>query len=154
MRLTRRQLLVTFIATLTYGQDPLQVLPKSYRLGWQNEVGRGVNVTNLPPAKLSVHDHSAKPTIYVYLSDSGQVRFSHVEQPPFRLVRPAEKAGTFRFSPGRLEKHEVENLGSIPSEVLRIELTQLPLGSQTAFRSPKVFDGVHSGVRVEFDSPL
>jgi hypothetical protein len=30
----------------------------------------------------------------------------------------------------------------------------LPLGSQAPFRSPKAFDGVHSGVRVEFDSPL
>jgi hypothetical protein len=70
-------------------------------------------------------------------------------------VRPPEKAGTFRFSPGRLEKHEVENLGHIPSDFLRVELIQLPLGYQkNSFRSPKLFDAVHSGVRTEFDTPF
>ena len=44
---------------------------------------------------------------------SGLVRFSHREEPAFTLIRSPEKAGTFRVSPGRLEKHEVENLGII-----------------------------------------
>jgi hypothetical protein len=102
-------------------------------------------VTYGPLEKLPVHDHSAKPTVYVYLSDSGPVRFSRVEQPPFSLVRPAETAGSFRFSPGRLEKHEVENLGQIPTEFLRVELTLLPLGYQgNSFRSSKAFDAAHS----------
>ena len=60
----------------------------------------------------------------------------------------------FRFSPGRLEKHEVENLGSIPSEFLRVELTQLPLGyERKAFRSPESFDLTHGGVHTEFNTP-
>jgi hypothetical protein len=137
------------------GQDPLEVLPKNYRLIFQNDLVRVIHVTYGPLEKLPVHNHSAKPTVYVYVTDSGPVRFSHIEEPPFSLVRPPEKAGTFRFSPGRLEKHEVENLGQIPSDFLRVELMQLPLGYQkNSFRSPKSFDAVRSGVRTEFDTPL
>jgi hypothetical protein len=136
-------------------QDPLKTLPKNYRLVWQNDFVRVIHVIYGPLEKLPVHNHSAKPTVYVYLSDSGPVRFSHIEEPPFSLVRPPEEAGTFRFSPGRLEKHEVENKGQIPSEFLRVELTQLPLGYQgNSFRSPKSFDAVHRGVRTEFDTPF
>jgi hypothetical protein len=148
-------LLLTFTARPLRAQDPLKVLPNNYRLVWQNDVVRVIHVTYGPLEKLPVHNHSAKPTVYVYLSDSGPVRFSHIEEPPFSLVRPPEKAGTFRFSPGRLEKHEVENLGQIQSEFLRVELIQLPLGYQkNSFRSPKSFDAVHSGVRTEFDTPF
>ena len=136
-------------------QDPLKVLPNNYRLVWQNDLVRVIHVTYGPLEKLPVHNHSAYPTIYVYLNDSGPVRFSHIEKPPFSLVRPAETAGTFRFSPGRLEKHEVENLGNSPSEFLRVELLQLPLGYQKhSFRNPKSFDAVHSGIRTEFDTPF
>jgi quercetin dioxygenase-like cupin family protein len=135
-------------------QDPLQTLPKNYRLVFENGYVRVIRVSYASLEKLPVHDHPAKPTVYVYLNDSGPVRFSHVEQNPFSLVRPAEKTGTFRYSPGRLEKHEVENLGHVPSEFLRVELTRLPLGYQSSpFRSPKVFDGTHSGVRTDLEKP-
>jgi len=55
----------------------------------------------LPHQKLPVHNHPATPTLYVYVTDSGPVRFSHVEDHPFTINRPPEKAGTFRLSPGR-----------------------------------------------------
>jgi hypothetical protein len=144
----------TFARAPVYAQDPLELLPENYRLVWRSDFVRVIHVTYRPLEKLPVHDHSAKPTVYVYLTDSGPVRFSHVEEHPFSLERPPETAGTFRFSPGRLEKHQVENLGSIPSEFLRVELLQLPLGYQgNSFRSPKSFDGIHTGVRTEFDTP-
>jgi mannose-6-phosphate isomerase-like protein (cupin superfamily) len=131
------------------------LLPNNYRLVWQNEFVRVIHVTYGPHEKLPLHNHSDKPTVYVYLTGSGPVRFSHVEEHPFSLIRPPEEAGTFRFSPGRLEKHTVENLGDIPSQFLRVELTQLPLGYDgNSFRSPKSFDGVHTGVRTEFDTPF
>ena len=135
-------------------QDPLQTLPKNYRLVFENGYVRVIRVSYASLEKLPVHDHPAKPTVYVYLNDSGAVRFSHVEEDPFSLVRPAEKAGTFRYSPGRLEKHEVENLGPVPSDFLRVELTQLPLGYHgRPFRSPKVFDAARGGVQPELDTP-
>jgi hypothetical protein len=148
-------LLLTSAAWPLRAQDPLKVLPNNYRLVWQNDSVRVIHVTYGPLEKLPVHNHSAYPTIYVYLNDSGPVRFSHIEEPPFSLVRPAETAGTFRFSPGRLEKHEVENLGHSPAEFLRVELLRLPLGyRKNSFRSPKSFDAVHSGIRTEFNTPF
>jgi quercetin dioxygenase-like cupin family protein len=136
-------------------QDPLQTLPQNYRLVFSNDSVRVIHARYQPLERLPVHDHPAKPTVYVYLSNSGPVRFSHDEENPFSLVRPPETAGTFRFSPGRLEKHTVENLGQIPSEFLRVELTGLPLGyHQSPFRSPRSLDGELSGVRTEFDTPL
>lgn len=68
--------------------------------------------------------------MYVYLSDSGPVRLAHVEEHAFALVRKAVKAGSYRGSTGRLERHTGENLGPIPSEFLRVELKQATLGSK------------------------
>ena len=79
--------------------------------------------------KVGVHDHSAYPTVYVYLSDSPPVQFTHDEQPPFVLTRPPAKAGAFRLSPGRRERHSVENMGDTSSDFLRVELRQVPLGA-------------------------
>jgi hypothetical protein len=127
--------------TAANGQDPLKILPQSYRLVFENSTVRVIRVSYAAHQRLPVHDHPRTPTIYVYLADSGPVRFSHMETPPFALVRPPEKAGTFRVSPGRLETHSVENLGNIPSEFLRIELKQVPLKFQeNSFRGAKPFD--------------
>lgn len=147
--------LFAVITAVASPQDPLQLLPNNYSLAFQNEFVRVIRVRYAANEKLPLHDHSDKPTIYVYLNDSGPVRFSHIEQHPFSLVRPPEKAGTFRFSPGRLEKHTVENLGAVASDFLRVELRQLPLGYPgKSFRSPQEFDASHDCVRVEFDEPL
>lgn len=143
------------LTTILCAQDPLQILPNNYRLEYQNEYVRVIHVHYAAHQKLPLHNHSEKPTVYVYLTDSGPVRFSHIEEHPFSLLRPPEKAGAFRVSPGRLEKHTVENVGDIPSEFLRVELTQLPLGFQaSSFRSPKSFDLSRSGIDTEFSCPF
>lgn len=150
-----RFLLLGLAAIFACGQDPLAVLPKNYHLVYENQTVRVIDVFYAPHEKLPVHNHSDKPTVYVYLTDSGPVRFSHVEEHPFTLIRPPEKAGTFRVSPGRLEKHEVENLGDIPTEFLRVELKQVPLGFQnTSFRGRKPFDLTRSAISTEFSGPF
>lgn len=147
--------LFTAATTCLRGQDPLRILPNNYHLVYENPCVRVIDVVYAAHEKLPVHNHSAKPTVYVYLTDSGPVRFSHIEEHAFTLVRPPERAGTFRLSPGRLEKHEVENLGDIPTEFLRVELKQVPLGFQGgSFRSSKSFDVTHSGVSTEFNGPF
>lgn len=100
---------------------------------FENDSVRVVRVHYGPHEKLPVHSHSKRPTVYVYLSDSPPVQFRHVEKPPFALTRPPQKMGAFRVSPGRLEVHEVENLGDSPSEFLRVELKQIPLGVPNLF---------------------
>jgi quercetin dioxygenase-like cupin family protein len=136
-------------------QDPIQALPDNYHLLLENRYLRVVHVTYRAHEKLPVHNHSDKPTVYVYLTDSGPVRFSHVEAPSFQLVRRPVKAGTFRISPGRLEKHEVENLGDSVTEFLRVELKEVPLGlKKIVFRSPISIDPAKSGVTTEFPGPF
>jgi hypothetical protein len=155
MKVIDMPLLLASAAGVVSAQDPLELLPNNYRLAFENESVRAVRVVYAPMEKLPTHDHPKTPTIYVYLDDSGPVRFSHREEHPFSLIRPAEKAGAFRYSPGRLEKHQVENLGTSPSDFLRIELRQLRLGYEGAsFRSSKIFDALQSGVRNEFERPL
>jgi hypothetical protein len=43
--------------------------------------------------------------------------------------------GAFRVSPGRLERHSVDNLSDLSSDFLRVELKHFPLGHlENAFR--------------------
>ena len=142
------------LAAAALAQDPLTLLPNNYRLLLENPTDRVIRVHYSPHEKLPVHNHSDKPTIYVYLSDSGPVRYTHVEEHPFTMVRQPLKAGTFRVSPGRLEKHDVENLGDIPTDYLRVELKNVPLGLQNDyFRSPRNFDESHTGVTSAYAIP-
>jgi hypothetical protein len=136
-------------------QDPLQLLPKNYGLVFENEFVRVIRVHYGPHEKLPVHDHPVRPTVYVYLSESGPVRFSHVETQAFKVDRAPVKAGAIRISPGRLEKHEVENLSDLPSDFLRVELKTIPLGDQAiSFREKAPDDLSKSRVAVDFDSPV
>ncbi len=138
-----------------HAQDPLQLLPSNYRLVFENDAVRAIHVTYRPHEKLAVHDHSKTPTIYVYLTASGPVRFSHLEEKAFSLDRKPVEAGRFRVSPGRVEVHTVENLGEITSEFLRIELRQIPLGFQnTSFRDMKPLHFSTSSTSDEFRSPM
>jgi hypothetical protein len=115
-------------------QDPVKAFPKNYSLVLDNKAVAVIRVHYGPHEKVGVHDHSNYPTIYVYLSDSGPVRFQHYEEKPFTLDRPPAVKGSFRVSPGRPERHTVENLGDIPTDFLRVELKQVPLKLMSPFR--------------------
>ncbi len=122
---------------------------------YENDSVRVIHVHYGPHEKLPVHDHPARPTIYVYLSGAGPVQFSHVEQHAFKVVRPPVRTGAFRISPGRIEKHSIESLSALPSDFLRVELKAIPLGkNELAFRGNKPINKTKEGVKVEFDSPL
>ncbi|MGH9573259.1 MAG: hypothetical protein ACRD40_07000 [Candidatus Acidiferrales bacterium] len=108
-------------------QDPTVTLPKSYWQVFDNPALAVIHVHYDPHEKIPLHDHSKFPTIYVYLSDSGPVLFSHVEAHPFSYTRRPLKLGAYRISPGRIEKHYVENKGDIATDFLRVELKQLPI---------------------------
>lgn len=141
-------------AALAPAQDPTKTLPHNYRITFENPVVQVIRVRYEAHEKLPVHDHSANPTVYVYLTDSGPVRLTHSEARPFTLIRAPLKMGTFRVSPGRIERHEIENLGDIPSEFLRVELKTLPVGiAGIEYRGNQPFDLSHSAVTREFTSP-
>lgn len=137
---TIRLLVMIAVVVVTRAQDPLKTLPDAYTRVFENSAVDVIRAYYRPHEKLTVHDHSQFPTVYVYLSSSGPVRFTHVEQNPFTMVRRPLQMGMFRVSPGRLEKHQVENLGDIPSEFLRVELKNVPLRSLHEFRDKPGFD--------------
>src|SRR5258708_28995689 len=136
-----------------YSQDPVRTLPKNYQLAFENDLVRVIRVHYGPHEKLLVHDHPKTPTIYVYLSDGGPVRFKHAETVPFVLERRAVKSGGFRLSAGRLEKHEVENISDTPNDFLRVELKAVPLGtSSLSGRFAPPTDYVRSATKIEFEN--
>jgi hypothetical protein len=151
-----QKLLLYLLATAcpAIAQDPIAAYPKNYRLALDNDVVSVIRVHYEPHERIGVHDHSKFPTVYVYLSASGPVRFEHDEKPPFRLTRPPITTGSFRVSPGRMERHAVENLGDVSSDFLRVELKQIPLGSSLPpFRGKAPNSPSQSSEAVEYRSP-
>ena len=86
-----RLLLVLPLALRLCAQDPLSHLPGNYSLVFENQAVRVIRVVYQPHEKLEIHDHPSTPTVYVYLTDSGPVKFMHAEQRSFNATRPAEK---------------------------------------------------------------
>jgi hypothetical protein len=113
-------------AALACAQNPYTTLPKNYRLELENDSVRVSRVKYFPGDKLPVHAHPSIPTVYVYVTDGGSIRFLHTS-PKFTIDRPAVKAGGVRFNRNsRAETHEVEYLSDAPTEYLRIELKTKP----------------------------
>ena len=104
--------------------------PRAYQPEFENARVRVTRVRYAPREKIASHDHPANPTVYVYLRDSGPVRFVHTGEEQFTLVRPAVRAGGFRLSRGAKETHSVESLTDLPTEYLRIEFKGLAVDRQ------------------------
>ena len=117
------------LSMLAFAQDPTKVAPDVYKLQLENAWVKVLRVSYAPKSKVPTHDHSKGPAGYVYLVDSGPVRFVHDDWEHPVLTRPATKAGSFRLSPTRFdnETHAVENDSDTRSDFLRLEfLTEAP----------------------------
>ena len=114
----RTVVLCLLAASAALGQDPC-------KLEFENEWVRVSRVSYAPFGKSKTHDHPAYPTVYVYTTDGGPIRFRHNDG--IEVDRGEVKAGGIRFNRGMAERHEVESLSDIPSEYLRIELKTEPL---------------------------
>ena len=136
-----------------HAQDPLTAYPSNYKQIFDDAEVQVVHVHYGPHEKVGVHDHSKFPTVYVYLNDAGQVRYSHNEATPFAITRSAVKAGSFRVSPGRLETHTVENLSDQPTDFLRIEMKKLTLGHALRTARQAAPATLEPGTKEEFSSP-
>lgn len=134
-------------------QDSSSQLPKNYQTIFENSAVAIIHAHYAPHETVPVHDHSKFATVYVYLSDSGPVKFSHVEEHPFTTIRKPVKAGAYRVSPGRIERHSVENQGDIPTDFLRVELKQVPVRHFTQeFRAPAPTSLAQNSDKVEFSN--
>jgi len=108
-------------------QDAIKTLPDNYKLQFENDYVRVTRVHYAAKAKLSPHTHTSLATAYVYLSDSGPVAFKHVGADYGVATRQPVLARSFRLYRGVEEIHEVENLGAIASEFLRVEFKTDPV---------------------------
>src|SRR5271155_1209234 len=136
-------------------QQNSSALPPNYKTILENSSFKIIRVHYGPHEKIPVHDHPDTPTVYVYLNHSSPVRISHEEEAkPFSIVRPPTQKGAFRVSPGRVERHSIENLGDLESDFLRVELLGVRLGDDTLeFRGPAPDDLSHNLSKTEFSSP-
>lgn len=110
-----------------WAQDPLRTLPHNYWVEFESPGVRVVHAHYGAGEQVPQHDHSKTPTLYVYLSDAGSVRFVHTGDDNFSVVRQPVQTGQLRLIPGRVETHSVESLSKTPSDFLRVEFKTLPL---------------------------
>lgn len=133
-------------------QDPTVAFPNNYRKVLENADVIVLRAHYGPHESVGVHDHSDHPTVYVYLSDSGPVRFVH-EPENVILTRPPTHTGAYRVSPGRRERHSVVNLSDKPSDYLRVELKKVPLGTLKQEFRGSAPETLVQGTKVEFEDP-
>jgi hypothetical protein len=138
--------LLLFCAVGLSGQDPYRLAPQNYKLEFDNAYVRLSRVIYQPGDKIPVHDHPAWNTVYIYLTDGGEVLYGHQQFEGAK--RPAVKAGAVRFARANRETHTTTYLGDQPSEYFRVELkTEVPefvtnariaATSSTAIDNPQV----------------
>jgi hypothetical protein len=123
--------MLAFVLAQVFLLAPAQdARPRAYEPEFENARVRVTRVRYAPREKIASHDHPANPTVYVYLRDSGPVRFIHTGEEQFTLTRPAVRAGGFRLSKGAKETHAVESLTDLPTEYLRVEFKGLTVDRQ------------------------
>jgi hypothetical protein len=115
-------------------QDPIQSLPDSYKLQFENDYVKVVRVRYAAGAKLPEHTHPPGATVYVYLNDSEGVIFRHVGTMNHLTRRPPVKTGSVRISTGMEEHHEAENTSGVDSEFLRVVLKTTLAGGRRGGR--------------------
>jgi hypothetical protein len=131
-------------------QTASQPLPSNYKTIFENSDVLVMHVHYAAHEFVPMHDHSAYPTVYVYLNDSGEVAIVHEAPNDFRVVRPPTHTGAFRISPSMAERHSVTNLSDTASDFLRVELKSIPLSDlQQVFRSDAPSSPL-PGTRTEF----
>jgi quercetin dioxygenase-like cupin family protein len=101
-------------AVSAHAQDPIKVDPKHYKVEFENEQVRVLRVSYAPGEKSVMHEHPAN--VAVFLTD-GRGKFT---LPDGKSEEVPIKAGTTRS--GEAEKHQPENVGDKPFELILVEL--------------------------------
>jgi hypothetical protein len=137
-----------------YGQTSLTKLPPNYKTTLDNTDVIVMKVHYGAHEFVPMHDHTAYPTIYVYLNDSGEVDIKHDGPGAVTMRRPPTHTGAFRIAPGATERHSVTNLSDTPSDFLRVELKRIsPDDLKKVFRGEAPTQPIAAGTRAEFQDP-
>jgi hypothetical protein len=140
-------------ACLVFGSVSVQAqsLPPNYKTTFENSDIIVMRVHYGAHEFVPMHDHSAYPTVYVYLNNSGVVDLKHEGPNGFTAHRPPTHTGAFRISPGMAERHSVTNLGDVPSDFLRVEMKSIPPDDlKEVFRGEAPVLPATPGMRTEF----
>jgi quercetin dioxygenase-like cupin family protein len=144
-----RTLTLALLTTTALAQSP-QPLPRNYKTILNNHDVLVMRVHYGPSEFVPMHDHSAYPTVFVYLNDSGPVRIDHEPPASFSVTRPPTHTGAFRIAPGMFERHSVTNLSELPSDFLRVELKSIPPTDLTEVTRGEVPSPLIPGTHIEF----
>jgi len=145
-----RALTLALLTTTAVAQSSL---PKNYQTILDNPDVLVMRVHYGPHEFVPMHDHSAYPTVYVYLNDSGEVRIDHEPPNAFSVTRPPTRIGAFRIAPGMKERHSITNLSDLPSDFLRVELKSIPSTAiKQVFRSEAPTEPYHSISDTPYDN--
>jgi hypothetical protein len=136
IRFVSGALMALSVAAPAFAQDPLQSLPGSYKLAFENDYVKVVRVHYDAGAKLADHTHPAGTTVYVYLNDSDGIVFAHSSGSQRAVTRPPVKAGAVRIASGPEEHHSAENRSNVASDFLRISLKTASGGGRSTRRIP------------------
>jgi hypothetical protein len=143
-------LLAAALTTTALAQSPL---PKNYKTILDNHDLLVMRVHYGPHEVVPMHDHSAYPTLYVYLNNSGEVRIDHEPPNALSVTRPPTHIGAFRLAPGMKERHSITNLGDEPSDFLRVEFKTLPPDDLNQVTRGQVPSPLIPGIHTEFEDP-
>lgn len=116
---------LSLLTTIAAGQSAYDIAPQNYTKLFENEYVRVSRAVYRPGDKLKHHTHPQEPTVFVYLTDSGPIKFFHAAGAA--LTRGPVKAGAIRFTRGNAELHEVESYSETVAESIRIELLTEPV---------------------------
>jgi quercetin dioxygenase-like cupin family protein len=105
---------------LARAQDPVKVAPGMYKVLFENDDARVIEVTGKPGDKSAKHSH---PDHVVYAITAGKVKFTGGDG---KSKEVSMKAGEVLWSPG--ETHESELIEGKDFKVVVIELKESPAG--------------------------
>jgi hypothetical protein len=82
----------------TGAQTAIATLPDNYKTIFENPDLLVMHVHYGAHEFVPMHDHSAYPTVYVYLNNSGEVEIACEGPNAFKVVRPPTQAGHFALA--------------------------------------------------------
>ena len=124
LALSRATVLLAGVACASLAAQ--STLPPNYQTIFENSDAIVMHVHYAAHEFVPMHDHSAYPTLYIYLNDAGEVDLNHEGPDGFVAKRPPTHTGAWRISPGMKERHSVQSLSDTDSDFLRVEFKQLP----------------------------
>ncbi len=107
---------LTLLSSFALARDPIKMSPTNYKVAFENERIRVLEMRYQPGEKVGMHDH---PEHVVYITGPGKVKFTYPKDPP--LISET-KIGEIIWGPA--VSHTLENIGKTEFNALLVELKE------------------------------